>query len=78
MNSQTQRFICTARLSEISSLLFILFSLAANTLLDLGKNLDNPSEYAIAVDNQLGDFAFPDDFIFDIWGSINDGKAGRI
>lgn len=50
----------------------------ANTLLDLGKNLDNPSDYAIAVDNQLGDFGFPDDFIFDIWGAINDAKAGRL
>lgn len=50
----------------------------ANTLLDLGKKLENPSDYAIAIDDQLGDFAFPDDFIFDIWGVITDAKAGRM
>lgn len=50
----------------------------ANTLIDLGNNLENPSDYALAVDGQLGDFEFPDDFIFDIWGAINDAKTGRI
>jgi len=50
----------------------------ANTLLDLGKTQDNPSDFALAVDQQLGDFEFPDDFIFDIWGAVNDAKAGRI
>eukprot|EP00112_Aurelia_sp_Birch-Aquarium-sp1_P009459 Seg2074.5 transcript_id=Seg2074.5/GoldUCD/mRNA.D3Y31 product="PDZ domain-containing protein GIPC1" protein_id=Seg2074.5/GoldUCD/D3Y31 len=50
----------------------------ANTLIDLGKNIENPSEYASAVEGQLGDFGFPDDFIFDLWGAIGDAKAGRI
>eukprot|EP00794_Sanderia_malayensis_P007767 gene7767-8613_t len=50
----------------------------ANTLLDLGKNMDNPSQYASAVEEQLGDFGFPDDFIFDLWGAFSDAKAGRI
>jgi len=50
----------------------------ANTLIDLGKNLENPSDYATAVDAQLGDFEFPDEFVFDIWGAINDAKAGRL
>ncbi len=51
---------------------------SANTLIDLGKNIDNPSDYASAVEEQLGDFGFPDDFIFDLWGAIGDAKAGRI
>ena len=58
--------------------LYIYLFFSANTLIDLGKNLDNPSDYAMAVDNQLGDFAFPDYLIFDIWGAINDAKSGRI
>lgn len=40
--------------------------------------MDNPSDYALAVDSQLGDFEFPDEFVFDLWGAINDAKAGRI
>lgn len=50
----------------------------ANTLIDLGKNLENPSDYALAVDDKLGDFAFPDEIVFDIWGAIHDAKSGRI
>eukprot|EP00795_Rhopilema_esculentum_P004796 gene4796-21106_t len=50
----------------------------ANTLIDIGKNIENPSEYASAVEEQLGDFGFPDDFIFDLWGAIGDAKVGRI
>ena len=50
----------------------------ANTLIDLGKNLENPSDYALAIDGQLEDFEFPDEVIFDCWGAINDAKAGRI
>lgn len=50
----------------------------ANTLIDIGKDKENPSEYATVIEEQLGDFGFPDDFIFDIWGAIGDAKAGRI
>ena len=55
----------------------ITFS-AANTLIDLGKDSSNPSDYASSVEDHLGDFGFPDDFIFDLWGAIGDAKAGRI
>lgn len=68
--------ICEQRFCAKFPNVFLFYS--ANTLIDLGKNLENPSDYALAVDSQLGDFAFPDDFIFDIWGAINDAKAGRI
>lgn len=50
----------------------------ANTLIDLGKDSSNPSDYASSVEDHLGDFGFPDDFIFDLWGAIGDAKAGRI
>ncbi|EDO45145.1 predicted protein, partial [Nematostella vectensis] len=50
----------------------------ANTLVDLSKNKTNPSDFAMNVDENFSDFQFPDDFIFDIWGLINDARAGRI
>ncbi|XP_078387485.1 PDZ domain-containing protein GIPC1-like [Cetorhinus maximus] len=49
----------------------------AATMVDLGKNKKNPDEFAQALDEELGDFAFPDEFVFDVWGAIGDAKAGR-
>ncbi|XP_067877327.1 PDZ domain-containing protein GIPC1-like [Heterodontus francisci] len=49
----------------------------ATTMVDLGKNKKNPDEFAQAIDEELGDFAFPDEFVFDVWGAIGDAKAGR-
>ncbi|KAJ8366245.1 hypothetical protein AAFF_G00365080 [Aldrovandia affinis] len=34
----------------------------------------NPDEFAEALDETLGDFAFPDEFVFDVWGAIGDAK----
>ncbi|XP_072347021.1 PDZ domain-containing protein GIPC1-like [Scyliorhinus torazame] len=48
----------------------------AATMVDLGKK-KNPDEFAQALDEELGDFAFPDEFVFDVWGAIGDAKAGR-
>ena len=50
----------------------------ANTLIDIGKNLNNPSDFALQVDEKMGDFAFPDEIIFDVWGVLHDAKSGRI
>ncbi|XP_055520183.1 PDZ domain-containing protein GIPC1-like isoform X1 [Leucoraja erinacea] len=49
----------------------------ATTMVDLGKDRRNPDEFAQALDEELGDFAFPDEFVFDVWGAIGDAKAGR-
>eukprot|EP00062_Callorhinchus_milii_P026172 gi/632987978/ref/XP_007882854.1/ PREDICTED: PDZ domain-containing protein GIPC1-like [Callorhinchus milii] len=49
----------------------------AATMVDLGKDKLNPDEFAQALDEELGDFAFPDEFVFDVWGAIGDAKAGR-
>ncbi|GCB79930.1 hypothetical protein scyTo_0017040 [Scyliorhinus torazame] len=42
-------------------------------MVDLGKK-KNPDEFAQALDEELGDFAFPDEFVFDVWGAIGDAK----
>ncbi|XP_006036538.2 PDZ domain-containing protein GIPC1 [Alligator sinensis] len=49
----------------------------AATMVELGRDARNPDELAQALDAQLGDFAFPDEFVFDVWGAIGDAKAGR-
>ncbi|KAF6306283.1 GIPC PDZ domain containing family member 1 [Rhinolophus ferrumequinum] len=41
----------------------------AATMVELGKDKRNPDELAEALDERLGDFAFPDEFVFDVWGS---------
>ena len=52
---------------------------SAQTIWETGSNLDNPSDFASAMDkSELEIFGFTDDFIFDLWGSISDAKQGRL
>ncbi|XP_040326670.1 PDZ domain-containing protein GIPC2 isoform X3 [Herpailurus yagouaroundi] len=46
----------------------------ATTMFEAGKDKGNPDEFAVALDETLGDFAFPDEFLFDVWGAIGDVK----
>uniref|UniRef100_A0A3B3SSM4 GIPC PDZ domain containing family, member 1 n=1 Tax=Paramormyrops kingsleyae TaxID=1676925 RepID=A0A3B3SSM4_9TELE len=50
----------------------------AATMVEVGKDKRNPDEFAEALDETLGDFAFPDEFVFDVWGAIGDAKVGRL
>ncbi|XP_036613484.1 PDZ domain-containing protein GIPC2 [Trichosurus vulpecula] len=50
----------------------------ATTIFQAGKDKLNPDEFAVALDEGLGDFAFPDEFVFDVWGAIDDAKQGRL
>lgn len=72
-----------AELGEISShvmtsyLTYALFS--AQSVWEVGSTKKNPHEFAVAIDeSDLGAFGFTDDFIFDLWGAINDAKEGRL
>ncbi|XP_067173489.1 PDZ domain-containing protein GIPC1 [Apteryx mantelli] len=49
----------------------------AATMVELGRDARDPDALAQALDAQLGDFAFPDEFVFDVWGAIGDAKVGR-
>ncbi|NP_001082063.1 GIPC PDZ domain containing family member 1 L homeolog isoform X1 [Xenopus laevis] len=49
----------------------------AGTMVELGMDKQNPDDFSQALDRALGDFAFPDEFVFDVWGAIGDAKAGR-
>ncbi|KAJ8251372.1 hypothetical protein GJAV_G00220640 [Gymnothorax javanicus] len=48
----------------------------ASTMVELGKDKSHPDEFAEALDETLGDFAFPDEFVFDVWGAISDARVG--
>uniref|UniRef100_A0A8C7AUD1 GIPC PDZ domain containing family member 2 n=1 Tax=Neovison vison TaxID=452646 RepID=A0A8C7AUD1_NEOVI len=48
--------------------------MVATTMFEAGKDKGNPDEFAEALDETLGDFAFPDEFVFDVWGVIGDAK----
>lgn len=47
-------------------------------MVEAGRDKKNPDEFAVALDETLGDFAFPDEFVFDVWGAIGDAKQGRL
>ncbi|XP_019499533.1 PREDICTED: PDZ domain-containing protein GIPC2 [Hipposideros armiger] len=48
----------------------------ATTIFEAGKDKGNPDEFAVALDATLGDFAFPDEFVFDVWAAIGYAKRG--
>ncbi|TRY54779.1 hypothetical protein DNTS_004257 [Danionella cerebrum] len=50
----------------------------AATMVEVGREKKNPDEFAMALDEALGDFAFPDEFVFDVWGAIGDAKNARL
>ncbi|CAF0838363.1 unnamed protein product [Didymodactylos carnosus] len=51
----------------------------AQQIWDLGQHKKNPSDFAMAIDeSEIGAFSFTDEFIFDLWGVIDDGKNGRL
>ena len=39
----------------------------------------NPHEFCEKItQSEIADFGFSEDFIFDLWGAINDAKSGRL
>lgn len=54
------------------------FFTPATTIVEAGKDKKNPDDFAEALDSVLGDFAFPDVFLYDVWGAIGDVKNGRM
>lgn len=52
---------------------------SAQTIWEIGKKANNPSDFAIGIDDsELQVFGFTDDFVFDLWGAISDAKSGRL
>lgn len=48
----------------------------ATNMVEVGKDKRSPDEFAMALDEALGDLAFPDEFVFDVWGAIQDARGG--
>ena len=54
------------------------FFSTANELVELFKGSTDFSTFTAGVTEALGEFDFPETFVFDVWGAISDAKAGRI
>lgn len=63
--------------SELIENAYIFLSIAT-TIVEAGKDKKSPDDFAEALDSVLGDFAFPDVFLFDVWGAIVDVKNGQM
>lgn len=51
----------------------------AQTIWELGRNYTNPHEFCEVISqSEISDFGFSEDFIFDLWGAINDARSGRL
>jgi len=64
---------------QLSVSFILCFCPLAQSIWETGQKIENPHEFAVALDNSdMGGFGFTDDFIFDLWGSISDAKQGRL
>ena len=43
-------------------------------MVDMGKDLSEREGFSSAMDNQLGDFEFPEDFVADVWTAISTAR----
>ena len=46
-------------------------------MIDLGKDKANVDDFAVAMDDNLGEFEFPDDFVIDLWTAIEIAKSSE-
>lgn len=46
----------------------------AQTMVDLVKGRSSVDEFALAMDETLGEFEFPDDFVIDVWTAVESAK----
>lgn len=65
--------------SLLESFLGINDSELAQTIWEISQSHKNPHDFAVALDeSDLGAFGFTDEFIFDLWASVEDAKQGRL
>ncbi|XP_055979746.1 PDZ domain-containing protein GIPC2 [Sorex fumeus] len=50
----------------------------ATTMFEAGNGKGNSEEFSVEINKTLGEFAFPEEFVFDVWGAISDAKQGRL
>ncbi|XP_074640757.1 PDZ domain-containing protein GIPC3-like [Tubulanus polymorphus] len=62
----------------IENYLGVADGVLAQSIWEIGKSKDNPSQFALEVDNNFSEFGFSDEIVFDIWGAIGDAKSGRL
>lgn len=47
----------------------------AKTIWECGKDKVNPDQFLASLDAEVGEFGFPQDFIFDVWGVMKDTRV---
>ena len=67
------------KISPFSVSLFLSFSLLARVMVDLARDKMTVDDFAIGIDeSSLADFEFPDDFILDMWTTIDSTHTARV
>ena len=47
-------------------------------MVDLGRGKTSVDDFAVAIDNNLGEFQFPDDFVIELWTAIEAARNSNI
>ncbi|XP_066124925.1 PDZ domain-containing protein GIPC2 [Saccopteryx bilineata] len=48
----------------------------ATAIFEAGKDKHNTEEFSVALGKTFGDFEFPQELVFEVWGAIGDAKRG--
>ncbi|XP_053869669.1 PDZ domain-containing protein GIPC3 [Malaclemys terrapin pileata] len=49
----------------------------ASTMVEVARECLSPAEFAKSLDSVLGEFAFPSEFVAEVWAAISGAKGGR-
>ncbi|XP_069505539.1 PDZ domain-containing protein GIPC3 [Ambystoma mexicanum] len=49
----------------------------ASTMVETSKNKQSPDEFSRGLDSVFGEFAFPEEFVVEVWRAIHEAKSGR-
>nr|XP_025036329.1 PDZ domain-containing protein GIPC3 [Pelodiscus sinensis] len=63
--------VCSRAPAELSSLF------AASTMVEVAQARRSPVDFAKGLDSVLGEFAFPGEFVAEVWAAISGAKGGR-
>lgn len=51
-----------------------LFRPTASTMVETSKETESVQEFARCLDSVLGEFAFPDEFVVEVWAAIGEAR----
>lgn len=56
-------------------MLMVVTLFTASTMVEMAKERQSPEQFSRGLDSLLGEFAFPDEFVEEVWTAICEAKG---